>query len=69
MKAADKLSALIKCIEEGKAGNREFESAQKTLTDSIHALQVPEAELFMTEFLPAYYRTLDELSSETDRPN
>jgi Predicted hydrolases of HD superfamily len=69
VKAADKLSALIKCIEEGKAGNREFESAQKTLTDSIHALQVPEAELFMTEFLPAYYRTLDELSSETDRPN
>ena len=69
VKAADKLSALIKCIEEGKAGNREFESAKKTLEDSIHALQVPEAELFMTEFLPAYYRTLDELSSETDRTN
>ena len=67
VKAADKLSALIKCIEESKAGNREFESAKKTIEDSIHAMQVPEAELFMTEFLPAYYRTLDELSSETDR--
>jgi 5'-deoxynucleotidase len=67
VKAADKLSALIKCIEESKAGNREFDSAKKTLEDSVHALQVPEAELFMKEFLPAYYRTLDELSSENDR--
>ena len=67
VKAADKLSALIKCIEESKAGNREFDSARKTLEDAVHALQVPEAELFMTEFLPAYYRTLDELSSETGR--
>ena len=67
VKAADKISALIKCIEEGKAGNREFDSAKKTLEEAVHALQVPEAELFMEEFLPAYYRTLDELSSETDR--
>ncbi|MBQ6661824.1 MAG: 5'-deoxynucleotidase [Lachnospiraceae bacterium] len=66
VKAADKISALIKCIEEGKAGNREFDSAKKTLTDSIHAMQVPEAELFLDEFLPAYYRTLDELSAGSE---
>ncbi|MBO4628012.1 MAG: 5'-deoxynucleotidase [Lachnospiraceae bacterium] len=66
VKAADKISALIKCIEEGKAGNREFDSAKKTLEDAVHALQVPEAELFLSEFLPAYYRTLDELSSEAN---
>ncbi len=64
VKAADKLSALIKCIEEGKAGNREFDSARKTLENAVHALNVPEAELFMEEFLPAYYKTLDELSDE-----
>jgi len=64
VKAADKLSALIKCIEEAKAGNREFDSAKKTLEAAVHALQVPEAELFMREFLPAYYRTLDELGPE-----
>lgn len=66
VKAADKISALIKCIEEAKAGNREFDSAAKTLEAAIHALQVPEAELFLTEFLPAYYRTLDELSSQAN---
>ena len=64
MKAADKLSALIKCIEEGKAGNREFDSAKKSLETAVHELNVPEAELFLTEFLPAYYRTLDELSPD-----
>ncbi len=62
VKAADKLSALIKCIEESKAGNREFESAKKTLTESVNALELPEVKMFMEEFLPAYYKTLDELS-------
>ncbi len=62
VKAADKLSALIKCIEEGKAGNREFESAKKTLTESIVKMELPEADIFVEEFLPAYYKTLDELS-------
>lgn len=62
VKAADKLSALIKCIEEGKAGNREFESAKKTLTEAIAKMELPEANIFVEEFLPAYYKTLDELS-------
>lgn len=62
VKAADKLSALIKCVEEGKAGNREFESAKNTIEESIHNMNVPEAEIFLQEFLPSYYLTLDELS-------
>ncbi len=62
VKAADKLSALIKCIEEGKAGNREFESAGKSIRAAIEKMALPEANLFMEEFLPAYYKTLDELS-------
>lgn len=62
VKAADRLSALIKCIEEEKAGNREFDSAKKTIEASIHKMKCPEAEVFMEEFLPAYYKNLDELS-------
>ena len=62
VKAADKISALIKCIEESKAGNREFDHARKTIEAAIAKLAVPEAELFLTEFLPSYEKTLDEIS-------
>lgn len=62
VKAADRLSALIKCIEEEKTGNREFESAKKSIEASIHDMGCREAEAFMEEFLPAYYKNLDELS-------
>ncbi len=62
VKAADKLSALIKCIEESKAGNREFDSAQKTLMQAVTELHLPEADMFVEEFLPSYSKTLDELS-------
>lgn len=61
VKAADKLSALIKCIEEGKAGNLEFISAKQTIETALHNMNLPEVELFMEEFLPSYYKTLDEL--------
>lgn len=60
-KAADKLSALIKCIKEEKSGNTEFTSAKKTLETAIHAMELEEAEVFCEEFLPSYYKTLDEL--------
>lgn len=61
VKAADKLSALIKCIEEGKAGNTEFRRARESTTASLHAMELPEVEEFMREFLPSYDKTLDEL--------
>lgn len=63
-KAADKLSALIKCIEEEKAGNTEFETAYQTLYESIRAMELKEADIFMEEFLPAYRKTLDELQKK-----
>jgi 5'-deoxynucleotidase len=62
VKAADKLSALIKCIEEGKAGNTEFVSAQKSITAALLDMQLKEVDIFIKEFLPAYYLTLDELN-------
>jgi len=63
VKAADKLSALIKCREEEKMGNHEFSSAGKTLFDSVKNMKLPEADIFVEEFLPAYSLTLDELQS------
>lgn len=61
VKAADKLSALIKCIEEGKAGNTEFRSAKESIEAALHEMKLEEAEDFMRDFLPAYEKTLDEL--------
>lgn len=61
LKAADKLSALIKCIEERKAGNTEFREAEASTRKRIMESNVPEAEVFMDEFLPAYELTLDML--------
>lgn len=60
IKAADKLSALIKCIEERRAGNMEFISAEASTLALINQCGVPEAEVFLQEFIPAYSRTLDE---------
>lgn len=62
VKAADKLSALIKCIQEEKAGNAEFTSAKKSIMEALYNLELEEVQIFMEEFLPAYYKTLDELN-------
>lgn len=60
VKAADKLSALIKCIEEEKAGNSEFKKAAASQEEALHLMKLPEVECFMEEFLPSYRLTLDE---------
>ena len=60
IKAADKLSALIKCQEEQNSGNREFDSAYETTLAALRELALPEAEAFLAEFFPPYRRTLDE---------
>ena len=62
VKAADKLSALIKCIEERKTGNSEFINAETSITEILKKLNLPEVQIFMDEFLPAYEKSLDELS-------
>ena len=64
VKAADKLSALIKCIEEEKMGNMEFKSAGNTLENSVKDMHLEEADIFMNEFLPSYHLTLDELNEK-----
>ena len=61
VKAADKLSALIKCMEEEAAGNREFLRAKEASLASLAALGLPEAEIFLQECLPSYGLSLDEL--------
>jgi len=61
VKAADKLSALIKCIEERKAGNAEFLSAEAATRKAIEDMALPEADYFMERFLPAFELELDKL--------
>ena len=61
VKAADKLSALVKCMEERKAGNTEFLSAEQSTLAAIQAMELPEADYFLEHFLPAFGRDLDNL--------
>lgn len=61
IKAADKLSALIKCVEERKAGNTEFCSAEASTRAAISAMDLKEANYFMEYFMPGFELDLDEL--------
>lgn len=60
VKAADKLSAVIKCMEEKGMGNSEFSKAEISLRSAVAEMHLPEADCFMEEFLPSYQLTLDE---------
>ena len=60
VKAADKLSALIKCIEEEQMGNSEFSRAKTEITAALEKMELEEAEIFMRDFLPSYSLSLDE---------
>lgn len=66
VKAADKLSALIKCTEERQMGNSDFTEAEKSTLDAVHNMHLPEAEEFLAEFLPAYTQTLDKQTKYLD---
>ena len=61
VKAADKLSAYLKCLEELKAGNLEFQSAANQTMEALNEYDLPELTYFMEHFLPAFQLTLDEL--------
>ena len=61
VKAADKLSAYIKCVEEQKAGNSEFDSAAVQAMESMKAMGLPELDWFILECLGAFSLNLDEL--------
>ncbi|MCX8128715.1 MAG: 5'-deoxynucleotidase [Clostridia bacterium] len=61
VKAADRISAYIKCIEEVKAGNREFKKASESILKSINEINLPEVKYYMENFIPSFSLTLDEL--------
>ncbi len=63
VKAADKLSALIKCMEEEKAGNKEFSTAARTIMKTLRQMGREEVDIFVRDFLPSYSKTLDELQN------
>ncbi len=64
VKAADKLSALIKCIEEMNAGNKEFSKALLSTEEALKKMNIKEAEIFLSDFIPGFYLSLDEQSGE-----
>jgi 5'-deoxynucleotidase len=61
VKAADKLCAYLKCVEEVAAGNREFSRAEQALRVTVEALPLPEVRYFLETFAPSLRLTLDEL--------
>ena len=61
VKAADRLSAYLKCVEEIKAGNSEFKKAKKSIGIDLKNLKRADVEYYLKEFAPAYELTLDEL--------
>ncbi|MBQ2952981.1 MAG: 5'-deoxynucleotidase [Clostridia bacterium] len=62
VKAADSISAYLKCIEEKRAGNREFEAAGESIRQSLEAIDLPEVQDFLRMFLPSFELSLDELN-------
>lgn len=61
VKAADRLSAYIKCLEELRSGNSEFSKAKKSIEADLRSRNMPELEYFFENFIPSFSLTLDEL--------
>lgn len=61
VKAADKICAYVKCLEEVATGNGEFAQAEKALRASVEALALPEVHYFLETFAPSFRLTLDDL--------
>lgn len=66
VKAADKIGAFIKCLDEEKAGNPEFVQARYSLEKYLQETDLPEVRHFMETYLPSYTLTLDQLSDSKD---
>ncbi len=62
IKAADKIAAYLKCLEELKDGNQEFSQAKESIAADIMAFGLPEVDYFMETFVPSFSLTLDELN-------
>lgn len=63
VKAADRISAYTKCMEEQRAGNHEFDAAGENVLRAIQQIDLPEVRDFMAEFVPSFALTLDELNA------
>ena len=63
LKCADRLSAYVKCVEERKAGNHEFLSAERQTLERIRSMGLAEADYFLDNFMPAFEKNLDELGT------
>lgn len=63
VKAADTLSAYIKCLDERRAANREFADAEREIRQKLESYKLPELNLFLEQMLPSFELTLDELRS------
>jgi 5'-deoxynucleotidase len=61
VKAADRMAAYIKCLEEMRLGNKEFSKAKKSIEEDLHSRNIPEVEYFFKHFIPSFNVTLDEL--------
>ena len=61
VKAADRLAAYIKCLEEQRCGNTEFEKAKKSIEEDLHSRNMKEVEYFFDKFIASFLLTLDEL--------
>ena len=64
VKAADKISAWLKCVDERNMGNTDFEDAEKSVREIIDKIDLPEVKFFMDEFAPVYGNTLDKSSGK-----
>lgn len=64
VKAADKLSAYIKCIQEKNTGNTDFEKAEMATKKALEDMEMEEINIFVSEFLPSYTMTLDEINKQ-----
>lgn len=64
VKAADKIGAYLKCLQELKHGNNDFQKAEKTLKKRIEEIALPEVKYFLENFLPSYTLTIDELNDD-----
>jgi 5'-deoxynucleotidase len=62
VKAADKLSAYLKCMEELRSGNEEFFKAKNKIEVELRDMQLPEVRFFLDHFAPSFALTLDELN-------
>ena len=63
VKAADKLSAYVKCIAERRAGNDEFRAAEQQTRAALERMALPEVDYFLEQFIPAFEKSLDEIEA------